>query len=849
VRIPRATYRVQLNSYFGFQNLKAILPYLNELGISHIYASPIFSAKKGSTHGYDITDPNTINPELGGQVAFEDLMHEVTFYGLGWIQDIVPNHASYSFENNRVEDLLVKGVGSRYAKFFDVNWSHPSPKLRGKILLPILFEPYRQSLKEGKIALIYQDGFKIQYNNLTMPLDPETLKKLNSENINQTIELHNSKPEFLDKLLSEQHYTVAYWKTALKHINYRRFFDIAELIGLCQENPEVFEETHQLILEQAEINYFDGLRVDHVDGLYDPEAYLLGLRQRLPDIFLLVEKILTGSEQLPCMWPVEGTTGYDFCTYVNKLFVQADDESKLTECYEQFTGIRQAFKEQLYECKKAVIETSFLGDTCNLRRLFNKSLASINYNKPYKRSNLLSAIIELLACFPVYRCYLSPNNADAESLQIALKDAKQRNPTLTEEFSAITHLLSEIRTSSAALHAFMRLQQLSGAIMAKGFEDTALYRYNRLLSLNEVGSNPEYFGISLAQFHDFNSLKQTKCRFSLNASSTHDSKRGEDVRARINVLSEIPREFRVNIKAWSKLNASRKHEVNGELAPSKNEEYYLYQTLLGAFPWTLRERPEFIERIKLHMVKALREAKINSNWLSPDLSYEKAVSAFTTEILSSNCFLEAFLPFQLKVAFHGFYNTLAQTLLKITCPGIPDFYQGSELWDLNLVDPDNRRPVNYPVRQKLLAEIALLDAASAPKLLEHVGDVKAKLYVIYRALQVRREMAELLEQGDYLPLAVKGVYAKNVLAFCRRKGDGYAVVCVPLFSSNLLRAGDPWSSIDWGATYLALPKDTPQSLTDAFTSNTLTSKSGTLQLRDVLGSFPVALLFSGESDG
>ena len=488
-----------------------------------------------------------------------------------------------------------------------------------------------------------------------------------------------------------------------------------------------------------------------------------------------------------------------------------------------------------------------MGDVRNLARLFNRALRELKVDSQCDIGSLRSAIVELLACFPVYRTYLTAKSLyDTSPFRAAIENARQINSALSKEFSAIDYLLKESQSSPRALHALMRLQQFTGAVMAKGFEDTALYRYNRLLSLNDVGSSPDQFGVSLEEFHKRNILRQQNWPQTLNASSTHDTKRGEDVRARLNVISELPNEFKINVEKWAKINSPKKKQVRGKLAPDRNEEYYLYQTLLGALPLDPKEQEDFATRLQLHMVKALREAKTNTNWLTPNLPYEQTVTDFVTEILRSKVFFEAFLPFQRKIAFFGFFNSLSQTLLKITCPGSPDFYQGAELWDLNLVDPDNRRSVDFETRQKMLLEILSQKKITASSLLENKVEGKAKLYVIYRALQTRRKLKALFEEGDYIPLAVEGKYGENVVAFCRKKGACNVIVVVPRFLTSLMQVGDVWSSVNWADTSIILPKDSPTSWTDAFTAQTVRSKNGQFLIRDILGEFPVAMLFSGD---
>ncbi len=840
MKVPVATYRVQLNKMFNFDSLKQLLPYLSQLGISHIYASPIFGSKKGSTHGYDIVDPNQISDELGGRAAFESLIYEVSGYGLEWMQDIVPNHQSYSLENKMIYDLMQKGPFSKFYDFFDVDWNNPASWLKSRILAPFLAEPYSDCLKKGLISLVDENGLKVRYNGITFPVNTSS----NAAEVKRYTD-----PAILKKFLSQQFYALAYWKIALKQINYRRFFDIIDLIGVCVENKDVFETTHRLIFELTSLGKFSTLRVDHIDGLYDPEEYLKRLRAKFPNRYMIVEKILSGNEQMQTSWPIQGTTGYEFINFLNNLFIKRDNEPQVDAFYKEFTGNTQTFSDLLYDCKKAVTKDYFLGDIENLARLINETLGQANYGKRFSDESLRKAVMELLACLPVYRTYNSPQKQDFKPFKLALILAKQKNEHLSEEWASFDYLLEQSQSSPEALHAIMRLQQFTGAVMAKGLEDTAFYRYSRFLSANEVGCNPARLGCSREEFHEFIGHRQRNWPFSLNATSTHDTKRGEDVRARLNVISEIPAMFEMGVMDWAKINAAKKKRINGKVAPGRSEEYYLYQTLLGTFPWELTEKPEFTDRLKLHMIKALREAKQNSNWLLPNLPYEQAVSTFAEDILNSEDFLQSFLPLQQKIAFYGFFNSLSQTLLKAACPGIPDFYQGTELWDLNLVDPDNRRPVNFQKRQEVLSKIAELVPSKAPSLLKSHSDGKAKLYAIYKALELRRKLKELFNEGTYLPLAVNGASKSNVVAFMRNKGSFSVIVVVPRFVSGLIKAQDAWASAKWADTSISLPQAAPSIWKDVFTDAPIRSEAGWLPVKDVLGAFPVALLLGGLQNG
>ena len=855
--VPSATYRIQLNKHFTFNDLKAILPYLCQLGISHIYASPVFQAKRGSLHGYDITDPNVVNEELGGRSEFEALMQEVSKHGLGWLQDIVPNHASYSLENKRVVDIMIKGADSDYACFFDIDWGYSSDMLLGKLFLPFLAQPLRKCLNDRQIMLVYNDGFKFRYNESEFPVNASTQQHLElNGSIQQTLENYNSNHQLLESILFRQYYQLGHWRLAFRHLNYRRFFDILDLVGVCMENPQAFEESQRLIFELVNSGVIAGLRVDHVDGLYDPQDFLKRLRLRCPGIYLIVEKILTDFEQLPDSWPVDGTTGYEFLNYANKLFVKRSNKQEINALYEDFTGDTRMFSDHLYEAKKAVLQMSFMGDVENLARLFDVTLRRQGHTS-HESQGLKAAVIELLVNFPVYRSYLNEGEQDDDSFRLALKLAEKRNPQLAEIFRAIEYMLNNSKTSEV-LHALMRFQQFTGAVMAKGFEDTTLYRYTRLISLNEVGSNPDQFGVSSQEFHKFNTLRQENWSRTLNATSTHDTKRGEDVRARINVLAEVPKEYSYNVTKWAKLNVHLKCYIHGQVVPDRCEEYYLYQILLGAYPFMLNA--DFSERIEHHMIKALREAKIHTNWLEPNLQYEAAVGKFVVEIFNNTVFLESFLAFQKKVAYYGCVNSLAQILLKMTSPGVPDFYQGTELWDLNLVDPDNRRPIDYVLRKKLLADVITLNPSDVSKLSRSFEDGKAKLYLIYKVLNFRKKSRLLFEEGQYLPLTVRGVLGNHIVAFCRRKDKAYALTVVPRFpatlcsersewcqeSKNFLRQFDVWKTVDWSDTWIILPELAPFSWVDVLSGRPILSASGRLPLQDVLGDFPVALLVGGD---
>jgi len=624
------------------------------------------------------------------------------------------------------------------------------------------------------------------------------------------------------------------------------------------ETPAAFEKWHQLIFELMQLDTINGLRVDHIDGLYDPKTYLKELRANCPGAYLVVEKILTGAEHLPKTWPIEGTTGYDFLNYVNKLLVQSANESAFNTLYQNLTANTQTFDNLLYQTKKAVVMTYFLGDAQNLARLFDNALSeSLMCGEPLDQT-LQMMVMELLACFPIYRTYIDGSNSDDDSaFRTAIELAQTKNPKLTPQLTALTNLLNKRPISSTVLFALRRFQQFTGAVMAKGFEDTLLYRYTRLISLNEVGSSPVQFGISPDQFHEFNQLRQQNWPLTLNTTSTHDTKRGEDTRARLNVLSQIPQEFQTNLEQWQNLVSSKKKQINGATVPDDNETYYLYQTLLGAYPWNDIAQKEFPNRIVQHMIKALREAKVHSCWIEPNLLYEETMTAFVLSILSDAEFMVAFLPLQRKIATYGLLNSLTQTLLKMTCPGIPDFYWGTELWDLTLVDPDNRRPIDFMLRQNLLSKVATLNPKKARTLLATPSDGKAKLYTIYKTLQFRKRHPLLFEKGKYLPITIKGTQSNHIVAFCRINGDDYVLIVAPRFVADLLfvelsksKTSNPqiWHDINWTDTCLCLPKTLPSRWTNIFTEKPLSSNCEHLPLHMVLNDFPIALLYGDKHD-
>lgn len=913
MRIPLATYRLQFGPLFGFGKAREILPYLSDLGISDIYASPIFKARKGSTHGYDVVDHNRLNPELGTLEEFEALLQEVSALKMGWLQDVVPNHMSYSHENDLLSDILERGRRTEYLGFFDVEWDYPGDNLKGKIQAPFLEEFYGDALEKDEIKLDFGNaGFAILCSGIRLPVslksyasilsnglrdleekfkedgkeigdikkiilkaneddpDPglkEELWNLCSRSsavrafLDSNLAAFNGKKgdpssfDLLDDLLSNQFFRLCFWKAASDEINYRRFFILNDMISLHVEKREVFDHVHSFLFDLLQKDLVTGLRIDHLDGLYDPEEYLIRLREHLSEGYLVAEKVLVPGEYLPESWPLQGTTGYDFLNCQNGVFCDKDGVSALNEIYSRFSESETSFEDAAYDNKKLIADRHMDGDLDNLARILKKALGRGRRGVDITLPGIRKALEELLVFLPVYRTYVRPGSfreTDRQIFREAFRRAKQRNLDLFYELDLIERFVQEPGEDyKDDWQAFvMRLQQFSGPLMAKGVEDTALYSYYRLLSMNEVGGNPGSTGTSIDEFHRFILERSRRWPHSMNATSTHDTKRGEDARARINVLSELPEAWSNQIDAWSRINEGRKESVRGKGVPDRNDEYFLYQALIGAFPHPTEDLLSFRERAKGYLIKAVREAKKHSGWVRQDRSYEEAFTAFLERVLDSEEFLEAFLPFQRKISHYGALNSLASVLIKITAPGVPDFYQGSELWDLSFVDPDNRRPVEFELRAAYLKEFMKTADDDAPrligKLLAGKEYARLKLFMIHRALRARSENPELFTGGSYEPLHAEGSRSENIIAFARRHEDLWAVTIVPRLTASLVGdGGHPLGKEVWGDDFITLFNGAPTSWRNAITGQLLKAE-GRLYAGDVLQHLPVALLLGRE---
>jgi len=932
MHIPAASYRIQFNPRFGFREAREIVSYLAELGISHLYASPIFKARKGSPHGYDVVDPNQLNPQLGTTSDFERLVREVKTRGMGWIQDIVPNHMAFDYENRMLADVLENGESSPYFGFFDIEWDHPYESIKRRVLAPFLGRFYGESLEGGEIKLRYtQNGFSLRYYNQALPLKVEsyghlltyqlndlkkklgpdhpdylkllgvlyvlktlpsreevserydqirfvkiTLWELYTKNrdirqfIKENVKTFNGKkgnPEsfnLLNDLLSEQLFRLSFWKVATEEINYRRFFNINELLSLRVEDEDVFNHTHSLIFKLIQEGKIRGLRIDHIDGLYDPTHYLAKIRKKAGELYIIVEKILDLEEELPSLWPVQGTTGYDFMNYANGLFCKREHEREFNKIYAGFTTLKPSYDELVCEKKRLILGKHMAGDVDNLAHLMKAISSRDRHGSDITIYGLKRALVEVMAQFPVYRTYIGngvSRETDYTYIKTAIEKAKGSGPALLNELQFIERFLlldfgdylSE-EEKNLWIQFVMRFQQFTGPLMAKGFEDTTLYVYNRLLSLNEVGGNPNKFGISVGEFHRFVEARASLWPHSMNATSTHDTKRGEDTRARINVLTEIPKEWERNIKTWSKINRRRKRKVHGRAVPDRNDEYFLYQTLIGAFPFDGDDHGQFIQRIKQYAIKAVREAKVHTAWLKPDTEYENAFISFVEEILipdGGNSFLSEFISFQKKVSHYGILNSLSQALIKITAPGVPDFYQGTELWDLNLVDPDNRGPVDFERRRRFLRQIREEENGNFLNLISEIlrtkEDGRIKLFLINRALKARNEHHEVFQRGAYIPLEVGGRFRDHIIAFARNHGGIWAVTIVPRFLTTVIREGEyPLGREVWDDTEVALGEGVSHQWKNVITDEWMNGQ-GKLIIGEVLNHFPVALLMREEA--
>lgn len=1078
-RIPAATYRLQFNADFTFADARAILGYLDDLGISDLYASPIFLPRAGSTHGYDVADPTKLNPALGSEADFDALSQALHKRAMGLVLDIVPNHMGINDARNEWwVDVLENGPSSEYASFFDIQWHPIKQEMENQVLLPILGDQYGIVLERGELQLHYDAGsFSLRYYEHSFPISPrsyipilrlaldtlqQSLADQEQSNANDLLPplysgtnglsgdslvpdpaqlelesiitalgylpartesdplrlaervrekeiikrrldaLHGESAAFrdalqtaithmngevgkphsfdlLDALIHEQAYRLAFWRVAGEEINYRRFFDINELAAIRVEEEKVFAATHSLALRLLAEGKAQGLRIDHPDGLYAPETYFYRLQQyylrakvrallqtklvtgeigeneigdeeiergidawlqeqsRITQatrqhgqwpLYVVAEKILSEAEPLPQEWAVFGTTGYAFLAATNGLFVNTRNDKAFTRLYSRFSGNRTSLREMTFATKMMIMRDSLAGEITTLAYELERIGERNRHYRDFTLGGIRTALREVVAALGIYRTYIDahqelgddpsepnmlahdpsqPNGGlahvrskpqyitterDRKFMQAAVHEAKRRHPLLDDtlfDYIEDTLLLRNMQSFDEAdrpriANWVMKFQQLTGPVMAKGVEDTAFYRYNRLVSLNEVGDHPSQFGLSVEHYHKENGRRVRYWPHAMLATSTHDNKRSEDVRARINVLSEMPDTWQNSLRTWSRLNATKKLELDGEAAPDANDEYLFYQTLLGTWPiapqplgdhqtpspWGVLLQPvegeeynTFRQRISQYMIKAVKEAKVYTSWLNPHQGYEDALARFVDRVLqpsTRNRFLINLAPLARQAAYYGHFNSLAQTLLKLTAPGLPDLYQGNELWDFSLVDPDNRRAVDYDQRMQLLKEVKAVGKRQATgqlryaqELVQQWHDGRIKLLVTQRTLRFRRDQYDIFTGGEYIPLDVVGARSEFVCAFMRRNPQSaqgeHAIIVVPRLVATLTERNErpPIGPEIWGDTRVLLPSDVQAtSYRNLFTSEALhpgtQGKGLALPLAEILGHFPVALL-------
>jgi (1->4)-alpha-D-glucan 1-alpha-D-glucosylmutase len=874
---PRATYRLQFHAGFTFDQAAALVPYLAELGVSHVYCSPYLQAATGSTHGYDVVDHSQVNRELGGAAAHQRFVEVLQSRGLKQLVDFVPNHMCIApHENAWWRDVLENGPSSEYATYFDVDWPDADEKTSQPILLPILDTHYGQVLESSRLRLERRGGaFVLHFESTELPLSPrsmegvlhqaaekarsstlafladsfaalphagaidltsaalrhrnaavlaELLARLCEERpdvaeaIDAALNALRYDPEALDALLLRQNYRLAHWQTAAQEVDYRRFFDVSTLASLRIEDARVFHDTHALVLDWVRAGQVDGLRIDHIDGLHDPYRYLLRLREAAPKAWIVVEKILAGDEHLPANWPVQGTTGYEFLNLATRTLVDPAGEEAMTACYQDFAGESPSWPQAVYEKKRLALRELFGGD---VNRLVGRLAAICHVRRRYRdytRRDLKAALTELVACMDVYRTYVraadeSVSAEDVKRVEDATERAKAERPEVAPElFDLLRDLLLLRQRGEKEADFVMRFQQLSGPAMAKGYEDTLLYCDNRFVALNDVGGEPRHFSGAAEEFHAWAAETQAHHPRMLLATTTHDTKRSEDVRARQTLLAEIPDAWRAAVARWSQINEQHR---TGEF-PDRNLEYLYYQTLIGAWPIEL-------DRVQGYLLKATREAKQFTSWAAHHDEYETAVREFAARTFADSAFVRDLEAFVQPLVAPGHVNALAQTLWKLTMPGVPDIYQGQELWDNSLVDPDNRRPVDFDRRRELLSQLAQL---SPEQVTSRAEEGLPKLWVIRQALAARQQFPEAFgDQGDYQPLAAQGERAAHVIAYTR---GGKVLSVAPRWPLRLRN--------EWSDTALTLPTG---KWTNWLTGDRFETR---VTLADLLRRFPVAML-------
>jgi (1->4)-alpha-D-glucan 1-alpha-D-glucosylmutase len=956
VKIPRATYRLQLNADFRFSDATALIPYLSRLGVSHVYCSPYLRARPGSRHGYDIIDHNALNPEIGTQEDFERFVSTLREHDMGHILDMVPNHMGVlGADNAWWLDVLENGPSSAYAYFFDIEWHPVNPALQNRVLIPVLGDQYGLVLERGELKLSFRKEtgeFSVCYYDHRFPVDPREypqvldiavsairvnevsahaaaelatlraafrhlparddlfaerraerqrdkevykrqLARLLAENpaidraVDRALQVFNGTPEDavaierLHELLEAQAYRLSSWRVAADEINYRRFFDINDLAALRMEDESAFEATHRFVLAMAANGRIDGLRIDHPDGLYDPEQYFQRLQTRYAELaglqlppgengwpprplYVVIEKIAASHEKLPETWAVYGTSGYRYAALVNGVFVDTEAADEMERVYRSFAPDAPDYADTVYRAKHQIMDTALASPLMMLATQLLRIAHADRRTRDYTLNNLRRALAEIVACFPVYRTYIvdTASAQDRRYIEWAVAQARDRSRAAdTTVFDFVQRmLLAEAPPDAPPVlreqirNFAMKVQQFTAPVTAKGIEDTAFYRYNRLTSVNDVGGDPHQFGVTVSAYHGASAERGSNRPHTMLATSTHDNKRSEDVRARIDVISEMPGEWRKLLRRWERINRSKKTSAEDRAAPSTNDEYLLYQTLLGSFPLEAEDDEalkHYADRIEAYLLKAVREAKLHTSWMNPSEPYETALASFVQALLapsSRNLFLKDLRVHARTIAWFGMLNSLSMTLLKLTSPGVPDIYQGNETCDFSLVDPDNRRPVDYAARERMLEALAGLPKHSAlgpavESIARSALDGRAKMWIVWRALELRREQPDVFKLGQYVPLHAHGSRADHVVALMRRHASGNIVAI----------AGRLWMKLGAKAEALPLGKHTwddtvidagPLSgeLMNVLTGEKVAVENGKIRIAAAFSRFPGALL-------
>ncbi len=927
--IPTATYRLQFTPQFGFRDATAIIEYLHDLGVGHMYASPYLKARPGSMHGYDVVDPNSLNPEIGTTEEHALMVHTAQALGMGQILDFVPNHMGVGSDNPWWMHVLEWGERSPYATFFDIDWSPLKPELGGKVLVPTLGDHYGRVLEHGDIQLTFDaatGAFFVAYFANQYPLavksyaqilrsavtngaaqlepligaseragesaaDDAALQAIFDAAAQMKCELAEAakdgataraiadalaeyavdaaapqSADRLDVLLQDQYYRLAYWRVAVDDVNYRRFFDINDLAGLRVEDADVLGQTHRLVFELIANGMLQGLRIDHVDGLYNPGGYCNLLKERADalgqPVYVVVEKILATFERLRASWLIAGTTGYEYANLVNGLFVDARAEAGFTRIYARAIGREPNYDDIAYDAKRRIMSVNLASELTVLATNLSRIAASDRHSSDFTYNGLRDALMDVVAAFPVYRTYVISEVIEAEDREFieAAVAVAQRRSTLYDEslFTFIADILTlraiEGDTSynrNDVLRFTMRFQQYTSPVMAKSIEDTVFYRYVRLISLNEVGGDPQHFGTSVAEFHAANAERAATRPHTMLTTSTHDHKRGEDVRTRVDVLTETPGGWSRALRRWARINRTRRGTSRGYQSPDANDEYFIYQTLIGTWPsvWLDAsavpddEYAAYIERIVAYMQKAQREAKQRTSWSNPDTAYEEATEAFVRGILERGD--EARFPGELaafvaQIAPAAMISSVAQVVFKCMSPGVPDIYQGCELWDHSLVDPDNRRAVDYALRARMLGDAKLDSQAARTSWL----DGRVKLFVTWKLLQLRGERRALFLDGPYEPLVVSGPLSDHIVAFARSE----IIVVGPRLIFDRVSASENGPKLEFGEETIALPPDAAARYQNIFTEMTVDASGGVLAAGALLGTFPVSVLVPLDAD-